>query len=189
MQPAGCIDNQHIALIIPGVFNCFLRGFDRILGSFFKHGNVDLLSDYLQLFDGGRTVNIAGGQHRLFALLGQVSGQLGAHGGFTGALQAAKHDDGWNRRGPVELCIGAAHQLSHLFIDDADNLLAGSQGGEYVGADTALRDLADKILGHGVVDVSFQEGHAHFPHAFLHSLFRQPAAPGHFPQSTLELFA
>ena len=93
MQPAGCIDNQHITLIIPGIFDCFLSGFDRILGSFFKHGNVDLLSDYLQLFDGGRTVNIAGGQHRLFPLLGQVSGQLGAHGGFTGALQAAKHDD------------------------------------------------------------------------------------------------
>ena len=70
MQAAGGINNQYIALIVTGVFDGFTGSFDRVLSSFFEYGDVYLLTDDLQLFDGGRTINITCRQHGLFALLG-----------------------------------------------------------------------------------------------------------------------
>ena len=93
VQTAGGIDNQHVAAVVAGVFNGFLDRLYRVLRALFKDRHVDLLAYHLQLLDGGGAVDIAGGQQRLFAFLGQIVGQLATHGGFTGALQAAQHVD------------------------------------------------------------------------------------------------
>ena len=189
MQPTGGIDNQHITAVVPGVFNGFLGGLHRILCALFENRHIHLLADHLQLLDGSRTINVAGGQHGLLALLGQVSGQLGGHGGFTGTLQTTQHVNGRNATGPSQLGVAAAHQLRHFLIDDFNDLLTGGQGGENLLSYTLLGNLFNEILGNSVVDVSFQKSHADFPHTFLHGLLVELALAGHLPQCVLKLFA
>ena len=89
-------------------------------------------------------------------------------GGLTVALQAAEHDhvltlvlDDQTRR------FLAAHQGDQLLVDDLDDLLGRGQALHDLLAHGALRHLCTEVLGHLVVDVGFQQGHAHFPHGGL----------------------
>ena len=188
VQAAGGVDNQHIPLVVAGVIDSFPGGFHRILGTLFKHGHLHLLAHHLQLLDGGRTVNVTGGQHGLFALLRQIPGQLGGHGGFARALQAAEHIHRQRRGRPGQPGILPTHQLGHFLADDLDHLLPGGEGGQDFLAHAPLGDLLDEVLGHGIVDVGLQQRHAHLAHAFLHVLLGQLALAGHFPQGALQLF-
>ena len=129
VQAAGGVDDQHVLAVIPGVLDGFLGGFDGALGALFKHRHAHLLTHHLQLLDSGGAVNIAGGQQGLFALLGEITRQLGGHGGFTGALQAAEHVDRRHRRRPGQLGVAAAHERGQLFVDNFDDLLPGVQVG------------------------------------------------------------
>ena len=188
VQPAGGIDDQHVPAVVPGVLDGLLGSLDGILGALLEHGHLHLLAHHLQLLDGRRAVDVAGGQHGLLALLGQVAGQLGGHGGFARALKAAEHVDRRQAGGPGQPGVGAAHQLGHFLADDLDDLLPGGQGGQHLLAHALLRNLLDEVLGHGVVDVSLQQCHAHLAHALLDGLLGQLALAGHFLQGALQLF-
>ena len=167
MQATGGIDDQHIAAIVARMLHGFLHRFNRILRALFKYGHVNLLAHHLQLTDSGRTVNIAGGQQRLFAFFYQVIGQLAAHGGFTSALQAAQHINSRHRGRPGKFGVAAAHQRGQFLVYNLDNLLTGVQGGQNLRADAALGNALNKILYDHIVDVGFQQRHAHFAHGVL----------------------
>ena len=86
-------------------------------------------------------------------------------GRFTVALQAAEHDDG------LTLVLDdqaggflAAHQGNELLVDDLDHLLGGGQALHDLLAHGALRDLGAEVFGNLVVDIGFQQGHAHLAH-------------------------
>ena len=187
VQAAGGVDDQHVLAVVPGAFDGFFGGLHRVLGALFKHGHAHLLAHHLQLLDGGGAVNIAGGQQGLFALLGQIPRQLGGHGGFTGALEAAEHVNRGNGRTPGELGIAAAHQSGQLLVHDLDHLLPGVQVGQNFRADAALGHLFDEILHHQVVHVGFQQGHADFAHGVLDVLLGQLALPGELFKRFLQL--
>ena len=63
--------------------------------------------------------------------------------------------------------LAAAHQSHQLFVDDLDHLLGRGQALHDLLAHGALRHLCTEVLGHLIVDVGFQQGHAHFPHGGL----------------------
>ena len=188
VQAAGGIDDQHVLAVVAGVIHRFLGGFHGVLGALFKHRHPHLLAHHLQLLDSGGVVNIAGGQQGLFALLDQETGQLGGHGGFAGALQAAEHIDRGHGGGPGELGVAAAHQSGQLLVHDLDHLLPGVQVGEYLRADAAFGDLFDEIIHHQVVHVGFQQGHADLAHGVLDVLLGQLAFPGELFKGVLQLF-
>ena len=69
----------------------------------------------------------------------------------------------------------AAHEGGELLVDDLDDLLGGGEAFHHLVAHGALGDLSDEALGHRVVDVGFQKGHAHFPHGGLDVRLRELA--------------
>ena len=93
-----------------------------------------LFAHYLQRWvDSGRTVHVAGHQQRPLAeLAAHQARQLGAVGGFTGALQTHHHHNGGTLGGKGQPSIGAAHQGRQLLIDDLDDLLTGGQGVQHL---------------------------------------------------------
>ena len=56
--------------------------------------DTGLLTDDLQLLNGGGAVNIAGDQQRAAALAAVIFAELGGVGGLAVALQAAHHQHG-----------------------------------------------------------------------------------------------
>ena len=167
MKTAGGIDDEHIAAVVACLLDRFERGLHRILRTFFIDHGTDLFTDHLQLLDGSGAVDVAGGKHDFLSLLLQVTGQLGGHGGFAGALQTAEHVNGRDRGRPGQLRQVCAHGRSQLFADNLHDLLGRGKGTEHFLSDTFLGDALDKVFGDGVVDICFKERHADLAHAFL----------------------
>ena len=187
LQTAGGIDDQHVAAQVAGTLDGFLRGLNGILGAVLVNRHLHLLTDHLQLLDSGGAVDVTGGEHGLLALLDQPTGQLGGHGGLTGALQTAEHVDRQRAGGPGQLGVLAAHKLGHLIADDGNDLLGSRQAGSDLLTDAALGYLLDEILGDGVVDVGLKQRHANLTHALLDALLRQLALAAQLAQCALQL--
>ena len=165
MQAAGGIQEHHVVAVVGGVLHRLLGDGHGVDLPHLKHRDVQLLAHHLQLVDGGGTVYVAGRQQRALAeLAAHQARQLGAVGGFTGALQTHHHHHGGAAVGGVQPCVGAAHQLRQFFVDDLDDLLGGGQAVQHVAAHAALGDLGHEILDHLIADVGLQQGEAHLAH-------------------------
>ena len=141
-----------------------------------EHRRTGLFAYDLQLIDCGGAVNIACGEQRAVALLDKVFGQLGGMRGFARALQAAHHDH--RRRLGLDVDargLAAAHQFRQLVVDDLDDLLRRGQALHDLLSHGALGDAGDKIFRNFIVDVRFQQGHAHLAHSVLNVLLGQLA--------------
>ena len=143
---------------------------------------------HLQLLDGGGAVDVAGHQKGPFALLLKVVGQLGAVGGFTGALEAAHQDDGWDLGGEVDPGVGGTHKGGHLVVYDLDDLLGRGEALQHLLPYCLFGDRFHKILGHLIVDVRLQEGKTHLPHGFLYIRFAELAPVLQFFEGCGKLF-
>ena len=60
--------------------------------------------------------------------------------------------------------VAAAHQRSQLFVDNLDDLLLCVQTVLHLQSDAAFGRLLHKVLDDLVVDVRFQQRHAHLAH-------------------------
>ena len=156
MQAARRVEDDDV---VPVVL-CVGHGlFGNGLGLFTRkgeHRRTGLFAYDLQLIDCGGAVNIACGEQRAVALLDKVFGQLGGMCGFARTLQAAHHDH--RRRLGLDVNargLAAAHQFRQLIVDDLD--------------------AGDKIFRNFIVDVRFQQGHAHLAHSVLNVLLGQLA--------------
>ena len=78
-QTAGGIDDDHALVLRLGVLDGMLGDLDRVFVALFAiHLHLDLLTEGLQLLDGGGTIHVTGDeQHLLAALAFQIIGQLG----------------------------------------------------------------------------------------------------------------
>ena len=186
MQAACGIEENRVVAVVFRVLDRFLRGLDGVLRAALENGHVHALADDLQLLDGRRAVNIQRHEQRLFALLFQHPAELAAHGGFTGTLQAAEHENGRRRGAPCQAGDGAAHHPGQLFVDDFDDLLRRRQAFQHVQPYAAVGNLLDEILRHQEVDVRLQQRHAHFAHRRLHVRLAQLPAAGQLFQRVLQ---
>ena len=174
---AGGIHDQVVVAVGLGVVQGLLGYFHRgDLVPQGEHGHADLFAQDLQLFDGGRAVDVAGGQQRPFMLVLEVEGDLSGRGGLAAALQAGHEDDRRRLGGDVQFRLAAAHEGGELLVDDLHHLLAGGEALQHFAADGPLLDLGAEILGHLVVDVRFQQGHADLAHGGVDVGLRQGAA-------------
>ena len=96
-EPAGGVDDQHIAAKADGLFQPLLgdgHGIRRLA----EHGHADLLAQDPELLHRGRTLKVGSDEERVPPLVSFVpGGQLGGGGGLTGALETGEEHD---RRGP-----------------------------------------------------------------------------------------
>ena len=175
MQTAGGIQKHHVIATLTGVENGFLGSLNRILSALFKDRDAQLLAADLQLLDGGGTVDVAGHQQGVSSLPLLQACQLGAVGGFTGALQAYQHNNRWAVGIDIQVFGIAAHELNELFVDNLNDHLGRGERFQHVGADTALRHSLGEVLDHLVADIRFQQRHADLPHSLLHIGFLQAA--------------
>ena len=145
-----------------------LCNFRRLCARQREHRCARLFAHHLQLIDSRRAVNIAGHQHGAAALFDKVFCQLCGMGGLTIALQTAEHDDGLALVLDVQAGrLAAAHQGNQLFVDDLDHLLGRGQALHDLLTHSALGHLRAEVLGDLIVDIRFQQCHAHLAHGGL----------------------
>ena len=190
MQAAGGIQKNQIIAVVGGIFQRLPRNTHRVALPHLKNRDVQLLAHYLQLGNGGGTVHIAGHQQRPLAVLpAHMARQLGAVGGFTGALQTHHHHNGGALGGRGKAGIAAAHQFRQLLVDDLHNLLGRRQALQHVAAHAALGDLSDEILDHLIADIRLQQSQADFTQAGPDIALRQTALAPQTLEGFIQFFA
>ena len=173
VQASGSIQDDDVVAVVLGVLDCVFGNLHRTDGAHLKDRCIDLCSDYLQLLDSSRAVNVTGNQQRAFALLAEHPCQLCRVGGLTGTLQAAHHNDGRKFGRKIDAAVGRTHQLGQLIAHNLDDLLCRSQTGKDLFADRFFGDVFDKVLGYLIIDVRFQQCEADLTHCFLYIILRK----------------
>ena len=149
---------------------------DRILAFTAIDGNVDLLSELLELVDRGGTLQVGGDEAGAATLLPQEQGELRGGRRLARALEAREQDHG---RGPArerKLRAARAHQGRQLVVDDLHDLLAGLQALQDLLAEGALANLGDELLDDLEVDVGLEQREADLAHGAGDRLFVELAA-------------
>ena len=168
VQAACGIEENKVVAVFAGEVNAVLCDFDRVALTLVEYGDVKLLADYLQLFDCGRTVNVAGNEQRTSLLLfAEQSGELCAVCRFAGALQTCHHDDGRRVRRYGKTGGLAAEQGNQFLVYDFNDLLRGRQAFEDLGVRRLFGDSLDEILRDLEVDVGLKQRHANLAHSLL----------------------
>ena len=190
VQATAGVDDQHVlALGLRAVARP--RGdLDRVaVGALLVDVGAGLRADLDQLLDGGRPVDVAGGDgHRGAVLLAQVAGELAGGRRLARALQPGHQ----RRRSAAagendKLARGAAHQLGQLVGDDLHHLLAGVELADHVGAERPLLDRVGEALDDLEVDVGLEQREADLAHRGGDVVLGQRAAPADVGERRLEL--
>src|SRR5690606_17216560 len=160
----------------------------RGVGPLAVHGDVKLLAERDELFDGGGPVRVRRDEQRPVAFPAQVQRQLASSGRLTGALQTDEHDD---VRGVARQVQTArlAERADQLFVHDLHDLLARREALLHLNADRTLAHPLDKGLDHAVVDIRLQQRHADLPHRSVDVVLRQLAVLAQVAEDTLQSIA
>ena len=118
-ETTGGIDNDNVGAFEAGVLDGFGGDVDGVGVAFFgEDGNLDLLSQCLELADSGGAVDVAGDQHDAFVfLVFEVVCQFGGEGGFTRALETGDEDDCRSAFG-VDVDGLGTHEFGEFLVDD-----------------------------------------------------------------------
>ena len=189
-QTTGGIDDNQVVTFGLGLLDGVLGNLHGVFAvGLAVHGHVNLLGQYAQLFDGGRTIDVAGHEQRLAVLLRlEHAGQLAREGCLTRTLQTRHQDD---RRFAAQVDFGgfAAHQLRQFVVDNLHHQLAGLDGGQHVLSHGLCLDGISKVFGHLVVDVGVEQGFAYVLQGFGYIDFGDFAFTFQYLERPFEPFA
>ena len=149
-------------------------------------GMSSCLPERLELVGRGGTVRVGGDEHRPAALLGDVPRELGRGRRLARALEADEHDHDRRRAGQVEGAVAGAEDRGQLLVDDLDDLLAGVEALEHVGADGPLADARHEVLDDLVVDVRLEQGEANLAHGGIDVGLGDAAAAGQLAEDVAQ---
>ena len=95
-ETAGGVDDDGVVAFGFGFLNGGQRNFDRVaLFEIHEDGHLDLFSQHTELFDGGRTIGVAGCEDWSAVLLRfEEKGKFSRKGGLTRTVKAGHEDDG-----------------------------------------------------------------------------------------------
>ena len=94
LKPSGRIDDDHIIILFPGIFNGIPGDGSHIdAGPFHMDGDIDLPADDLKLVDSGGTVNVSGDQQDFFTAAPQIQCEFTGSCRFTAAVKTGEHND------------------------------------------------------------------------------------------------
>ena len=154
-----------------------------------ENRDIDLLTEYLQLFDRGRTVHVAGGQQRLTPFFLEHERELTGGRRLTGTLQADKHDDRHAVGAQHQLTADAAQKLGQFIANDFDHRLIRLQTAEYFLTHRFGANVGDKIFSDFEIDVRFQEGTSYLTQSRVDIAFGKFSLAAQIRKCLLQLFA
>ena len=164
-RPLADADGDTGGITVLGAFVGFSMEGD--LGISLRVG-LDSLHDQLQLFNGGRALQVGGADQRVAAVSLQIRCQLAAGGGLSCALESTEHDDG--RRGVDEhdMTVDWAHQIDQMLVDDVGHLLTGFQALEDFRSKRLLLDSLAEVVDDIEIDIGLQKCLSDFLHGLAY---------------------
>jgi hypothetical protein len=168
LESTSSVDDQDIEQKVAAAEKGLLGNLDRrsSVGAT-EYGDLDLLTQNFELANGGRSLSITGGQHRLFALLLEIQGEFGGGRRLTGTLETAHEDDGGRVGTEVEPRSFFAEHGHELVAHDLDDRLVRREGSKHLFADRLFFDASDEFLGDFEVDIRLEQSHAHLAKHFI----------------------
>ena len=188
VQAARRVDDEHVLAVLLGAVERPAGDVDRVaVGALLVDVDAHLAADLDELIDRGGAVHVAGGErHRRPVLVLEEAGELGGRRRLARALET-RHDDHRRRaRRERELRAGAAHQPGELLVDDLDDLLAGVELADDVGAERALLHPRGEVLDDAEVDVGLEQREADLAHGLVDVVLGQRAVRAHVGEGLLE---
>ena len=121
------------------------------------NGHVNLRRYHFQLLYCGRTVHVAGNEHRvLMTLVFQHICKFSAECCLSGALQTG-HKDYRRASFKVKVDALASHQFCQLIMHELNHQLSGFYGSEHIHAKRFLLNVIGEVLCHLIVNVGIKQ--------------------------------
>jgi len=185
------VENDDSAILFLGPFDGALGGLDEIgfarLGS--EDGDIDLLGELGELVDGGGAIEIERDEKWAASFFLQPEGELGGGGGFTGTVEAAKEDV--SGRVEIDGTLVSAKELGEFVLEDFDDLLAGFDGLQDLGALGFFFDAGDEVLDDAEFDIGLEKGETDIAEGVGNVLFGDfsdtPEVPEGFVEAVSEI--
>ena len=156
------------------------------IGRLAVHRHTRLLTEYPQLFDRSRALQVSTHKHRVSALLFPPQRELRGCRCLPRALQACEKHDRRGARGVGDLERLAAQNTDQLLVDRLHHLLPRSQAlrDDVLGATSA--DRFDELANDTELHIRFEEGRANLAERLVQVCFAQPAAAPQAASDPLE---
>src|SRR4051794_1801341 len=189
VEAAGRVHDQDVLALLLGAVQRPPRDVHRVaVGPLLVDVGAGLAADLDELVHGRRAVDVARRDgDRGPVLLLEMPGQLGRRGRLARALEAGHEDDRRRPRRERDPRRGAAHEGRELLVDDLDDLLAGVELTDHVGAQAALLDAARELLDDLEVDVGLEQREADLAHGLVDVVLGQGSAGADVGERLLEL--
>ena len=152
-------------------------------------GHADLVAEHAQLLGGGGALEVGRDEERAQALLLQVQGEAPGERRLAGALHAADEDLRRPLLGAQQGLLVAPEDLDELVVDDADDLLAGGDRLQHLGAVGPLAHARDEVADDAEVDVGLEQRDAHLAQGGIEVGLGDASAAAEPGEGGLESFA
>ena len=186
-EPTGRVVDDEVDALHRGLERGVATDVDRVGAGPGEDGNLQPLTEHLQLVDGGGTIDVGGDQHHLVALTLKLARELAGGGGLTGALQAHHHDPGDALVRASEARVDRPHQLDQRVVTDLDEVVLRANADLLVALlGDQLDLLTERALFHGAqeildgleLDVGLEKAQAHVLERLVDDVFGQLAFAG-----------
>ncbi len=157
-QTTGRIDDNHVVGVLTCVLDSVLGDLDGVHVTLLGVDlDTHLLTQDLELVDSGRTIDVAGHEQHLTALLrlDQLC-QLAREGRLTRTLQTGDQHHG-GRAFELDVGCRATHELSQLVAHDLGHHLTRLDGLQHILTHCLLLYLGGKVLGYLIVYVGIEQ--------------------------------
>ena len=189
LQPAGGIENEGVAILGRGEAQRLARDVEHVrFALLHENGHAQFFAQCGQLVHGRGPGDVQRDEQRLATLLLQEAGQLARAGGLARAVQPDQHQAG---RGAPKIQRGvlAAEQHDEFVVDNLDDLLAGRDALDDLGAQGFLAHPVDELLDDLEIDVGVEQRQPHVTQAVGDVAFGNLAQPAKVAEDVLELAA
>ena len=192
VQPAGGVNDEHVAGVIDGLAPGFLhQPFDsrgvRFLDLAFVDMGLDGLRNHLELLARRRAVNVNRDQHGPVSGLLEPVRELARSGGLAGTLQTRHQHNRGRLGGELQFGRVFAQDGDQFVANNLDHLLGGRKRGQHLLAQRLFADVLDQFFDDVEVNVGFEQRHADFFQRFADVFFRQGALSAQILKGTLQL--
>ena len=152
--------------------------------------NVELFSEYLDLFHSCRTLHVSSNEQGMLpSLVAKEIRQLAATCCFTAALEPDHHYYRGTLWVLVDGSVSWAHEANKLVVYNLDYLLFRSDALNHILADSLFLDFGDEILGDLIIDICGKKSLAHFAQTLGDILLGKPTTKAKLPENPLQTFA
>ena len=184
-QTAGRVDDEHVEELASGMVDGGSGNLERLLADGAREPfGARLFGHRLELFDGGRTIDVGGHRENLLALrFDEVLGQLASARRLARALKAGEKDDSGRLGVKIDVAFGGGHVAAddggELALHDAHQGLAGIEVTDNLFAHGLFLDAGEHFTHDGQGYVGLEKRNANLTQHVLRVFFRQTRLTAH----------